>query len=406
MQKSKSTPFCFAPKKSLVSVCVASCLLIAGCSGPPAAAGGRPLPEVIVQKIQAVPVVLVEDYIAQTEAVDTVEIRPRVSGLLEKQVYTDGDRIAKNDVLFILDQQPFVTALAQARAVLAQAEAAKVNSAATLVRIKGLVADQAASQQDLDNAIARERADVASVDAARASMHSAELNLTYTTIRASRAGVMSKALIKPGSLVTASQTVLTTLYSVNPMYVNFTISEQKLFEVTKRIKRIPGENKDLAPPFKLKLVDGTEYKFSGKLDFVDAAIDPKSGTLQMRVAVPNPDRTLRAGQFVRVEVPAYENPAGIRVPQKAVIETQGNRTVLVVGAENKVERRAINASARIEQDWIVTSGLKPDELIIIDGIQKAQPGSVVKPIFASDATTPAKPTTPAAVPTKAPAKGS
>ena len=207
-------------------------------SAPPAPAP----PEVSVVKLTAMPVTLFEEYVGQTEAVDTVEIRARVGGILERQAFEDGARVKKGDVLFVLDQQPYIAALEQAKATLAQAQAAHVNSKQNLARAQPLSAEQAISQQELDAATAKERSDAANVQAAEAQVRQGELNLGYTTIRAPRDGDMSKALIKPGGLVNASSTLLTTLYSVDPLYVNFTISEQKLGELQKQLTVNPRDH--------------------------------------------------------------------------------------------------------------------------------------------------------------------
>ena len=304
-------------------------LAIAGCSGK-SGPQAPPPPEVSVIKtvVQAVPVY--EEYVGQTEAVDTVEIRARVSGILE--------------------------------------------------RVRPLLADEAISQQDLDAAVAREAADAANVDAAKAQVKTAELNLDYATIRAPRDGVISKALIKPGGLVNASTTLLTTLYSDGQIYVNFALSEQKLLKLQRELKHNPGEEKSKLPPFHLKLVDGSEYQSSGKLNFVDAAVDPKSGTVQIRLLVPNPDRLLRAGQLVRVIFPSLEPLQAIRIPQRAVQELQGKRSVYVVDAEGKAAYREITATTRVGNDWVVESGLKAGEMVIVDGTQKVRPGAPVKPV--------------------------
>jgi membrane fusion protein (multidrug efflux system) len=357
-------------------------LIIEGCSGK-SGNPAPPPPEVGVIKAVAAPVVIYEEYVAQTEAVDTVEIRARVSGVLERQAFQDGARVKKGDLLFVIDQQPYIAALAQAKAARAQALANHLNSKQSLERIRPLLAELAISKQDVDTAIAREGADAASVDAARAQVKTAELNLDYTTIRAPREGIISKALIKPGGLVNASTTLLTTLYSMDPIYVNFTISEQKLLDLQRELKRNLGEQNCKSPPFRLRLVDGSEYKFSGRLNFVDAAVDAKSGTLQVRLSVPNPDRSLRAGQFVRVVVPAVQELNAIRVPQQAVQELQGKRSVLVVDAENKVAYREIVANTRVGGDWAVEGGVKPGEMVIVEGVQKVRPGAPVKPVPAA-----------------------
>ena len=364
-------------------------LALAGC-GNKNAAQAPPPPEVNVIKAVAQPITVFEEYVGQTEAVDTVEIRARVGGILERQGFEDGARVKRGDLLFVIDQQPFIAALAQAKAALAQTQATHVNSKQSLARIRPLLADKAISQQDLDAAVAREGTDAATEDAARAQVKTAELNLDYTTIHASRDGVISKALIKPGGLVNASTTLLTTLYSVDPMYVNFTVSEQKLMEMQRQLKRNPGEEKGRLPPFRLKLADGTEYKSSGTLNFVDAAVDPKSGTLQVRVQVPNPERLLRAGQLVRVIFPSLQPLHAFRIPQQAVQELQGKRSVYVVDAESKAQFREITAKTRLENDWVVESGIAEGELVIVEGVQKVRPGAPVKPVTGTPAANDAK----------------
>ncbi len=202
--------------------------------------------------------------------------------------------------------------------------------------------------------------------------------------------MISKALIKPGGLVNASTTLLTTLYSVDPIYVNFTVSEQKLLDLQKRLNSGLGTEKGKAASYRLKLVDGSDYKYSGRLNFVDTAVDPKSGTLQVRLSVPNPDQSLRAGQFLRVIVPASENPNAIRLPQQAVQEFQGKLSVFVVDADNKVAFREIVANTRLDNDWVVEGGLKPGETVIVEGTNKVRPGMPVKPILPAPAAAPGK----------------
>lgn len=359
-------------------------LLISGLSAcgekkQDAAQHAPPPPEVSVIKLAATPVTLSQDYAAQTEAVEAVEIRARVGGILERQAFKDGAHVKRGDLLFVIDQKPYSTALAQAKANLQQARASHLNSEQTLARFRKLIDSRAISQQDLEGAIAKERADAASVLSGEAQVRQAQLNLDYTTIRSPRDGLISRALIKPGGLVVASSTLLTTLYSQDPMYVGFTISEEKLAELQKQFN-LRDEKK--SPDFKLKLIDGSDYRYSGKLNFVDAAVDPRNGTLPVRVVVPNPDGDLRPGQFMRVIVPGRSNPNAILVPQKAVQEIQGKRSVYVVGPDNKAMSRDIVANQRIGNDWLVEQGLKPGETVIVEGIAKVQPGATVKPVLA------------------------
>ncbi len=367
----------------LTQFAIALTLLVFAACGNKSPPPPPPPPEVTVIKAVGQPVTVFEEYVGQTEAVDTVEIRSRVSGILERQGFEDGARVKHGDLLFAIDPQPYLAVLAQAKAALAQTHAAHLNSRQNLDRIKPLLAEKAISQQDLDSAIAREATDAANEDATRAQVRTAELNLEYATIKAPRDGVISKALIKPGGLVNASTTLLTTLYSVDPIYVNFTVSEQKLMELQRQLKRNPGEEKGRLPPFRLKLADGTEYKSSGTLNFVDAAVDPKSGTLQVRVQVPNPDRALRAGQLVRVIFPSLQPLNAIRIPQQAVQELQGKRSVFVVDAEGKAQFREITANTRLGNDWVVEGGVNPGEMVVVEGMQKVRPGAPVKAVVAA-----------------------
>lgn len=351
---------------------------VCGCGQKSNAPPAPPPPQVTVMRATATPVTLFDEYAAQTEAVQSVEIRSRVGGTLERQGFQDGAMIKKSDLLFVIDQQPFISALAQAKANLAQAQASFLNSQQNLVRMRPLLESRAISAQELDAAIAKERADAASVQAGKAQVQQAQLNLDYTTIRAPRDGVINRALIKPGGLVNASTTLLTTLYSIDPIYVSFTISEQKLAELQKRFDLRVTSGK--IPEIKIKLIDGSDYKHSGKLNFLSPAVDPRNGTLPVRLIVPNPDGTLRDGQFVRAIVPAQENPNAILVPQKAVQELQGKRSVFVIGPDNKAIYRDITANARVGSNWVVEKGVQPGELIVVEGIGKIKPGVVVKPV--------------------------
>ena len=226
--------------------------------------------------------------------------------------------------------------------------------------------------------MARERADAAAVEAGKAQVLQAQLNLDYTTIRAPRDGLISRAMIKPGGLVNASTTLLTTLYSVDPIYVGFTVSEQKLAELQRQYL---SKTNAATPGIRIKLADGSDYRHTGTLDFIDAAVDPRNGTLPVRLVLPNPDGELRSGQFVRALVPARHNPDTIMIPQKAVQELQGKRSVFVVDPDNKARYRDIVATTGYGSNWIVDQGIKPGELIIVDGISKVKPGEPIKPIL-------------------------
>lgn len=354
---------------------------LCGCgqgNGPPA----TPPPDVSVTRVEPTSVTVFDEYAAQAQAADTVEIRARVGGILVRQAFADGAKVKKGDLLFVIDQQSYIAALAQAEAALAQAQASLLNSRRTLARTRTLRAEGVVSQQNLDAAVAKERTDAAAVQGAEAQVKQARLNLGYTAIRAPRDGIMSKALIERGGLVNVATTLLTVLYSVDPMYVSFAVSERKLPELRKQLQQNPAAGTGDERPFRLRLVDGSEYKYRGKLNFVDPAIDPREGTLQVRISVPNPDGWLRSGEFVRVIMPAHEDPNAILVPQQAVQELQDKRSVFVVGPQNKITHRDIVTRTRIGNDWLVERGLKPGELVVVEGISKVEPGVTVRPVFA------------------------
>ncbi len=357
----------------------AAVVVVSGCNS---AAGPQspPPPEVSVMEVKTGPVTVYNEYVAQTQAPDAIEIRAQVTGLLERQLFADGARVRKGDVLYVVDQRPFESQLAQAKAGLAQAQANLVNAQQNLARNSRLIAQKAVSQQDYDTAVAQERASAALVEAQRALLRNVELNLEFATIRAPRDGFMSSSQVKPGSLITAQQTLLNTLYSSDPMWVYLTISEERLLQLQKAVQR-----PDQKTPFHIRLADGTDYAFTGRLSFVDAAMDQKSGTLQVRVSVPNPDRLLRPGLFVRVSVAAFESPSAIRIPQQAVQELQGLKSVYVVAAGDKAEPRQIVAGYRVGNDWVVSSGLAPGDRVVVEGLGKLRPGAPVKPVV-----TPAK----------------
>jgi len=356
-----------------LALSVASAVL-SGCKSE-AHTQSAPPPEVSVIEVKPGPVTVYNEYVAQTQAPDTIEIRAQVTGLLERQAFADGARVKKGDLLYVIDQRPFEAQAAQAKAGLAQAEANLVNAKQNLARNARLIAEKAVSQQDYDTAVAQERASTAVVEAQKALLRNSELNLEFATIRASRDGFMSSSQVKPGALITAQQTLLTTLYSSDPMWAYFSLSEDRLLELQKA-----GQQPDQATPFRIRLADGTQYALTGRLDFVDAALDQKSGTLQVRISVPNPDRLLRPGLFVRVIVPALDSPEAIRIPQQAVQELQGTKSVYVVAAGDKVESRQIVTSHRLDNEWVVASGLAAGDRVVVEGIGKIRPGALVRPV--------------------------
>jgi membrane fusion protein (multidrug efflux system) len=384
---------------SIVLGALAAGLLLAACGkqAPPA----PPAVDVAVLAVTPQPAVVTEDYVAQTEAVNTVEIRPRVGGVLEKQVPIEGERLKTGELLFVIDQQPYIAALSQAKAALAQSEAALVQSRRDLERAKSLSEIDAVSQQELDAAVAKNEANQASVDAGRATVRTAELNLGYTTITSPIDGTMGRAQLRLGGLVTANTTLLTTVYQTDKIYVNFSISEQRMLSLQRQLGRAPNQDSATAPPFRIFLADSSEYKQAARLNFIDPAVDTRTGTLALRLEVDNPEHLLHAGQFARVQVAAAQIADAIVLPQRAVQELQGKTYVWIVDAEHKAQQRDVQMGPRIGNGWQVQQGLKPGETVIVDGVQRLKPGAPVNatPLAAEAAKAPD-----AAAPTAPPAK--
>jgi membrane fusion protein (multidrug efflux system) len=356
-------------------VLVGAALLVAGCggSGPPPSRG---VP-VNAIRIAPHPVSVPLEYPAQLEASNTVEIRPRVGGVLERQEAVEGQRVKAGQILFVIDRQPYQAALAQAQATLAQAQAARAQAERDLERARPLSQLDALSQRELDAAIAAGAATKAQVEAAAAAVRSAELNLDWTIVRAPIDGVMSRALIRLGGLVTAYSTLLTTVYKTDPMYVNFSISEQRLLQLQRELGRAPDQRNPSKTRFHIFLTDGSELDAPAELDFVDAAVDLRTDTLPVRLAIPNPNQLLRSGQFVRVAVETPVQADAIVIPQRAVQELQDKQFVWTVDKDRKARARDVTLGARIGQDTLVAKGLAGGDLVVVDGTQKLREGTVV-----------------------------
>jgi membrane fusion protein (multidrug efflux system) len=350
--------------------------LISACSGsaPPSAAA------VAVGTITVTPrpVTFPEDYVGQTEAINTVEIRPRVGGTLDKRVPIEGEPVKAGQLLFVIDREPYVAALAQAKAALAQSEAGLLQTQRDLARAKSLSEIDAVSQQELDAAVAKNQANLASIDAAKAAVRTAELNLGYTTILSPIDGIMGRAQLRQGGMVTANSTLLATIYQTDRMYVNFSVSEQRLLSMQRQLGRAPSQNSKTPPPFRIFLADGSEYLQTPRLNFIDPAVDSRTGTLALRLEVDNPQQLLHAGQFARVQVAAQQDPNAILVPQRAVQDLQGKNYVWIVDASGHAQQRDVRLGPRVGSAWQVQQGLKAGETVIVDGVQHLKPAVPVK----------------------------
>ena len=324
------------------------------------------------------PLAITEEYPAQLEASNTVEIRPQVSGILQRQAGLEGTLMHQGDVLFEIDPQPFIAALGQAQAGLAQAHAAQAQAIRDLARARPLSQIDAVSERELDAAVAANDSASAQVKAAEAAVQTAQLNLGYTKVRSPIAGTMSRALIRLGGVVTAYTTLLTTVYQTDPMWANFSVGEQRMLQIQRELGRALNQGNPSQRQFKLLLADGSEYNVPAKLNFVDAAVDTRTDTLALRLTVPNPDGLLKAGQYVRVQVATAVQPNTLLVPQRAVQVLQDKNFLWIVDKDGKAQMRDVHMGPQQGNYWIVEQGLAPGDVVIVDGTQKLKPDLPVK----------------------------
>jgi len=352
------------------------------------AAAAPPPPAVVVAEVVQKTVPIYSEFVAQTDAKETVEIRARVQAFLDAQHFTEGTIVKKAQLLFTLDKREYEAKLLQAKSQL-EGSLARLGKAETDERrLKPLAERQAVPRQDYDNAVANLETARAGVSAARADVVGAELDLSYCTIRSPISGLIGKRLVSPGNLVGKGEaTLLDTVSSIDPIRVNTTISEAEYLRFFANRK----ESGNGSVPLELILADGSVFPHKGKIVIVDRAVDQKTGTLNVVAEFPNPEGQLRPGQFGRVRAVTEMARDAILIPKRAVQEIQGMKSVLVVGADNMVALRTIQPGEAVGDLLIVRAGLKPGERVIVDGVQKARPGSKVNPSTAAAGPAEAKP---------------
>ena len=349
-------------------------VIIFACSKeqPPAA---PPPPSVKVAVVLQKTVPIYVENIGETVGASDVEIRARVEGFLDSVNFEEGTFVKKGQLLYTIDPQPLRASLAQASGRLAQAQAELAKARQDVVRYKPLIDKKAISQQEYDTAVSMEEAAKASVDAARASEQDAKLSLGYTKVLSPIDGLVGKTLVKPGNLVGRGEnTLLTVVSNVDSIHVRTNISERDYLRLARRKAGAPTKDS-----FELVLADGSVHNHMGSIVYADRAVDTKTGTLGVEVTFPNPEHILRPGQYARVRVAIDHKENAILVPQTAVQELQGTYSVAVVGPDNKVNLRSVQATDRIGNLWLIDSGLKSGERIIVEGLQKVREGSVVSP---------------------------
>ncbi len=353
----------------------------AGCHDAPPP---RPPPPPLVYVAAVAPedVKIYEEVVGQTTGANNVEIRARVEGFIETRHFVEGTEVKKGDLLFTIDPKPQRVAVTQAQATLAKTEAERAKAETDLKRYEPLAQKSAVSKQELDNARSSLRAAEAQVAAQRAALQTSRISLGYTQVRAPITGIVGKAEVALGSLVgRGDSTRLTTISQLDPMWVDFSITEKMflaLFRKDLAERQHKGE-KPSTTEFRLTLSDGTEYPHAGKLVAGDRMMDTRTATLKYTAAFPNPVRMLRPGQFVRVRFPIESVRGALLVLQRAVMDAQGAWSVAVVDGRNTVEVRPVKLGARVGSRWIVTSGLKAGERVVVEGLQKIAHGAPVTP---------------------------
>jgi membrane fusion protein, multidrug efflux system len=366
-------------------------LVLIACSDQEAPAVA--VPEVYVAEVVQRDVPIYMEIVGQTRGSQDVDIRARVEGFLDTINFTEGAFVHKGDLLYQIDPKPLQAALAKAKADLARNQAQLDQTTVTVNRMKPLAAQQAVSLQELDNALAAQNAAIAQVDAGRAAVDKAELDLGYTTISAPIDGIVGITEVKAGNLVGSGEsTLLTTVSKVDPIIFRGGISEADYLNLARNVEASKASREGSAITAQLYLADGSVYPYPGSLDAVERAVDPTTGTLAVQLSFPNPERLLRPGQYGRVRFASQIRRDALLVLQRAVQELQDRYNIAVVDDQNKVSIRGVKVGPRVGDLWVIDEGLKPGERVVVEGLQRLRDGMTVKAVpVAADATTPAAP---------------
>jgi membrane fusion protein (multidrug efflux system) len=360
--------------------------LLAGCEQggatiPAASQAAVGLPARVLEvEPQRVPVVL--EAVGQVQGSKEVEVRARVSGILLKRLYNEGDFVREGSSLFQIDPVPYQIALAQANAQIAQERARQEQTGREAVRLKALAQEKAISQKEFDDAISAQKMSNATLQAAEANLRQAELNLSYTLVTAPVSGIAGRIARSEGSLVTAGQesSLLTTMNQVHPIWVRFSLSESDIAKVPDR-----SPERIKAAEVRLILPDGSPYPLTGRLNFAATQIDPRLATKELRAEFGNPRVQLLPGQFVRVRVTAGTRDNVFLVPQTAIIQTEKSFLVFTLDKDNKAASRPVQVGDWVGSDWMILSGLNPGDRVVLDNLLKLRPGAAVSPQPATEA---------------------
>jgi membrane fusion protein, multidrug efflux system len=362
----------------LLSASTACLMLLGGCGGSdPAGARGPVAVTTLQVSSRSVPLVL--ESVGRTEGSKEVEIRARVSGIVQKQMYSEGSFVRAGSPLFQIERAPFEIALAQAKAAADQAEATEEQARRETERLSGLLRNSAVSKRTAEEAQTAARSASAALAAARAQVREAELNLSYTSVSAPIAGITYRALHSEGSLVTANtdSSLLTRVSQTDPLWVRFALSEAE----HESLRRVNPEKSVV----ELVLANGDTYEARGRVNFAASTVDDKLGTVQLRAEFPNPKLQILPGQFVKVRVDAGSQDV-IAVPQTAVLQGNQGRFVWTLGGDGKAMQRSVETGDWVGQDWIIRNGLNAGDTVILDNLMRLSPGAEVAAQAASPAT--------------------
>ena len=345
-----------------------------------------PPQKIKVFEVKAKTVPIYEEYVGQVYGEKDIPIRARVDGYLEEIHFDEGSRVKKGDLLYVIDPAPFQENVVAKRSMVAQSETVLIQTESDLKRIKPLAEMDAVSQRELDMAQAQRDASISSLNAAKADLKIAEINLSYTRIVAPIDGIIGRTLAREGEYVgkDPNPVILNTVSNINTIRVQFFLSENEYLRVArsyvndsgKKIQKDNGETVEV----ELILSDGSLYGQKGRIDFIDRSVNSSTGTILIQASFPNPSRLIRPGQFARVKIKAVEVKDALIVPQKCLSELQGQYSVLVVNAENKVETVQVKIGEKIPGYAIIKEGIKSGDKIILEGLQKARPGMEVIPV--------------------------
>lgn len=376
-----------APRFSLLFA-VAGALALSACGGesaPPA----MPTPEVAVVTLKDQPVRLTRDLAGRTTPFLVAEVRPQVTGIVKRRLFEEGSLVNAGAPLYEIDASAYRASRDSARAGLARAEAALTSARLAANRSKELAAAKLVSAQDNERAAAAFQQAQADVAAARADLRATEVTLGYATITAPISGRIGKSSVTQGALVTANQEqALATIQQLDPIYVDLAQSSTELLSLRKEMAAGTLEQAD-GVPVKILLEDGSTYGQDGRMEFADVTVDPTTGSYALRVRVPNPENFLLPGMYVRAVVDMGQRPNGVLAPQQGITrDAKGHAVAMVVTPEGKVEQRSVQASRTIGDQWLVDEGLKAGDRVIVEGLQKVQPGGMAKAVEAGAAEAP------------------